>query len=175
MAIVLTEEDWHILTLPFDYPYYYKIRKGLEEGAECAFCELDPDINPTIYENEHWIVTKNAFPNRRACAVMLLFISKDHCRTLGEISPAAWQTFADIIQWAESNFDLPGGALLLRFGDMQLNGGTIRHLHWNVMVPDKSGEVFAPIYKSSEAKAADLARTAAFAKRYETGEVPEGM
>jgi len=169
----LTDEDWYVLSLIFDYSYYYKMRKSLEDGAPCAFCKLDPEINPTLFENDHWVITENAFPNKRACAVMLLIISKDHWRGLHEISKEAWASFYEMISWAEENRNLPGGMLFLRFGDMKFNTGTIRHLHWNLWVPDQTGKVFTPIFKSEEEMAADNARAADFSRRYEAGEVPE--
>ena len=168
----LTDEDLFILTLPFDYSYYYKLRKSLEEGAECAFCSLDPEINPILYENQHWAVTKNAFPNKRSCSVMLLIISKSHWRQLIEITPDAWDSFSEIVRWVEGRFDLPGGMLFLRFGDISFNNGTIRHLHWNLWVPDKTGKVFAPIFKSEDEQRVDFARAKEFSRRYEAGEVP---
>ena len=174
---VLTPEDWHVLTLPFDYGYYYSLRKGMEEGdekASCTFCHRDPVQNPVLYETDDWWVTPNAHPNDRACEVMLLIVSKEHWRKLDEITPRGWKSLGKAVECIndDDRFDLPGGMLFLRFGDMALNGGTMRHLHINIWVPDKSRKVWAPIYKSPEEIKADQLRTAEYAKRYEAGEVP---
>ena len=165
----LTEEERFCTTLPYDFAYYCQLRKTFEEGY-CGFCDLDEAINPTLYENEHWILTENAFKNVRPCKVMLLIISKEHWRQLGDITPEAWASFSEMIAWAEKEYNIPGGMLFLRFGDMRLNAGTMLHLHWNLWVPDGSGPLSAPIFKSEEERAKDEARAAGFAARYEAGE-----
>lgn len=104
---------------------------------------------------------------------MLLIISKKHWRTLEDISLLGWFRLGLAVWWAIRNYTLSGGMIFLRFGDMLLNGGTIRHLHWNLWVPDGTGKVFAPIFKSDEEIAADNARSAEFAERYENGKVPD--
>ena len=172
---VLTAEERHILTLPFDFKYYCDLRQSMEQGEEediCPFCYPDHKKNPVLYENSRWWITKNAFPNNRACSVMLLIIPKKHWRLLGDISLLGWFKFGMAIWWSIRNYKLTGGMLFLRFGDMLLNGGTIRHLHWNLWVPDTTGKVWAPIYKSEEELEADRMRTSEYAKRYEAGERP---
>lgn len=69
-------------------------------------------------------------------------------------------------------FDLPGGGVIIRFGDMRRNAGTVPHLHENIMVPDGTAEVRIPLFKNPEDRQKNGARATEFAKRYETGELP---
>lgn len=71
----------------------------------------------------------------------------------------------------ETWFHLEGGIIATRFGDMRLNAGTIPHLHVNIMVPNGTGEVRIPAYKSTDGREANQTRAEGFAKRYEAGEV----
>jgi hypothetical protein len=58
----------------------------------------------------------------------------------------------------ESGFGLPGGAfvmglpgaaLVMRFGEVKRNAGSIRHLHCNIMVPDATKRVQATLAKDA--------------------------
>jgi diadenosine tetraphosphate (Ap4A) HIT family hydrolase len=164
-----TEEELFCATLPFDFKYYCELRASIERG-ENNFVVLDPALNKVLFSNEHWVVTENAFPNSRPCAVMLMIVSKKPWRMLKDIVPEAWTTLGEAIAWVETKYDLPGGMLFLRFGDMRLNGGTKMHLHWNLWVPNGAGPLSVPIFKSEADRAIDIARAEGFAKRYEAGE-----
>jgi len=162
-------EDQFILSLPFDFKYYCQLRKTLE-NEECGFCHLDPAINKVLYQNDDWILFENAFANVRPCAVMLVVISRSHWRQLSEITPEAWASFSEMIAWAEQKYALPGGMLFLRFGDMRLNAGTMKHLHWNLWVPNGEGALLVPVHKSPKELEADRVRAAEFDARYIAGE-----
>lgn len=171
---LLSEEEEYILTLPFDFGYYCKLRETFENG-DCGFCTIDPSVNKVVFENEHWLIFENSFQYNRPCEVMLVIIARDHWRTLEDIVPEAWKTFGQMVVWACKNYNIPGGVLFLRFGPMSSNTGTMPHMHWNIWVPDPSvkGEgrrVWIPIQKTEAEEIADVTRTAEFAKRYEAGE-----
>jgi diadenosine tetraphosphate (Ap4A) HIT family hydrolase len=137
------------------------------ESGHCGFCEIDPTVNTVLFENTHWIIWENAFGNDRPCKVMLVILSRKHLRMLGEISKAGWAAFHEVVRWAEAHYDLPGGMLFMRFGHMQLNAGTVPHLHWNLWVPDQTAELRVPIFKDPHAQEADRERARHFARRYE--------
>jgi hypothetical protein len=86
-----TEEELFCATLPFDFKYYCELRASIERG-ENNFVVLDPALNKVLFSNEHWVVTENAFPNSRPCAVMLMIVSKKPWRMLKDIVPEAWTT-----------------------------------------------------------------------------------
>lgn len=164
------EELWCLADCS-SFKQYFTMRKRFE-SEQCGFCVIDPAINTTLFKNDHWILWENAFKNNRACKVMLVIITKEHWRRLGEITPEAWASFYKVIGYAEKHYDLEGGMLFMRFGNMQLNAGTVPHLHFNLWVPDETGEVRVPIFKKPEDRQASEDRAAGFAKRYEAGEIP---
>ena len=51
---------------------------------------------------------------------------------------------------------LPGAALVMRFGEMKRNAGSIRHQHCNVMLPDATGIVQATLAKDAAKIAAKM-------------------
>jgi len=165
----LTEEEAYSVTLAYDFGYHCQLQKTFRNGT-CGFCHIDPSINKILFENADWILFENAFKNVRPCEVMLVIISRKHWRKLGDITPQAWASYAEVIAFAEANYGLAGGLLFLRFGDMRLNAGTMPHLHWNLWVPNGKGPLNVPIYKSDEERAKDAARGLEFQRRYDAGE-----
>ncbi len=170
----LTDEERYILTLPFDFKYYCKLRETFEARI-CGFCKIDRSINQIAFENEHWLIFENAFQGSRPCSTMIVIIARLHWRTLEDITPDAWKSFGEMISWATKQYNLPGGMLFLRFGPMQYSTGTMPHMHWNIWVPDQSvkgdaRKLWIPIQKTEKEERADKVRTGVFARRYQAGE-----
>lgn len=161
-----------------DYAQYHKMRSGFESGP-CEFCNLDRTINKVLYENPHWIVWENPFP-RNTLGVQLVIPYKFHARYLEDLPVEAWIDLHDVIQWIEGIEgryaavvdDEKGGNFHVRFGDMRYNAGTVSHLHWNYWVPNGTGEVRIPVFKSLKDRAENELRATEFAKRYDAGEQP---
>lgn len=59
----------------------------------------------------------------------------------------------------------------MRFGDMRYNAGTVPHLHWNLWVPDCTGEVRIPVFKDKTKHTENQMRASEFARRYEANEI----
>ncbi len=98
---------------------------------------------------------------------MLVIITRDHLRSLADISKEAWTAFDDVLKWVASRYKLEGGMLFMRFGDMRLNAGTVPHLHFNLWVPDEAAALTVPIYKDPGKREQNLHRTSRFARYYE--------
>ena len=143
--------------------------------TSCTFCEIDPAVNIVLYENDHWRIWENPFMQGRGTQLALLIASKMHWRRLTDITRYGWTDMGDMMHWISATYpyDLAGGMLFMRFGDMRLNAGTVPHLHWNLWVPNQEKEVRVPIFKKAEDTAGNIERAAEFASRYEAGEVPE--
>lgn len=103
---------------------------------------------------------------------MLVIVASEHIRRFSEITPSGWVNLGDIITWANQEFDLPGGMLFARFGDMNLNAGTVPHLHWNLWVPDRTGEVRIPVFKTPDKQEVNRRQALEYGLRYDAGEVP---
>jgi diadenosine tetraphosphate (Ap4A) HIT family hydrolase len=175
MTHALTEEQIECLRGCSQYPQYYKGRKNFEENF-CPFCTPDPKINTVLYDQAGWVaweVPQNFTTRKSTLGLQLVFFPKRHVRKTTELDDAERLGYFQVIDWAHAYFDIPGGALVNRFGDMRYNVGTIMHMHTTLMVPNRTGEVIVPLQKSPEMWTEHDARMQGFALRYEAGEVPE--
>lgn len=122
-----------------------KQKKQMEEILQkgiCPFCPehfKDNHEAPVFFENSYWFITKNDYPYDGA-KTHLLIIHKAHIESLSELSMSSMISFHSALQWVNSNFDLPGGTLLMRFGDMSYTGATIAHLHAHIVTGEKKRE-----------------------------------
>jgi len=156
-----------------NYEQYYHMRGKFEEGA-CAFCNLDREINDVLVESDlafGWAVPDQF--SKKGLAHQLLVVPKPHVRSPWDLTDEERLALGHIERSLAGMFDLTGGMMFARFGDMSLNAGTVPHLHYNIWVPDGTREIRIPIFKDPGDREENRERAAGFAKRYEEGEVPE--
>ena len=122
----------------------------------CPFCEINPTINEIICESTHWNVWHNPFPYKRRQRHLVL-AAKKHIVDVRGMIPWMWIELGELLTWAQSEFNIPGGALVMRFGDLAHNGGTLRHLHAHIDVPDGTGPAFAVFHKCIPGEDTDMA------------------
>jgi diadenosine tetraphosphate (Ap4A) HIT family hydrolase len=115
-----------------------KVLQEIEASGECPFCM--PNLHkhhdrPILYGNKHWIATENQWPYKNI-GYHFLVIPRVHAESLNDLPAAAGIELLAILQHLESTFKLDSGAVLMRFGDTTYNGGSVKHLHVHLMVPD---------------------------------------
>lgn len=169
--LTLSDEEKFCLEGCGSYWQYHHVRSNFEHGI-CPFCVRNP-INVILHENTYWMLWENPYKNTRHCKTMLVIVLKQHVRSLVDMNLKQWTYLEDMLLWATQKFKLSGGVLLMRFGDMRENAGTVPHLHFNLWVPDGTGEVRIPVFKDPKNREKNKERAAAFAARYEVGEVPD--
>lgn len=169
-----TEEELFCLRGCRSYRQYHQMRKGFENGR-CPFCQVDPAVNKVELENDSWRMWRVP-PQyvRQETSLHLLIVPKRHIRFPWDLSAMEQADCAEI--WTHIcmfyKSTMPGGMVATRFGDMSYNAGTVPHLHMNVMVPSKDGELRIPVFKREEDAANNLIRMAGFSAAYEKGETP---
>ena len=107
------------------------------EGV-CPFCLENLarfHAPPTIKEGIYWVLTPNQWPYENT-RLHLLAIYKQHAETLADLAPEAGQELFELAQWVEKKYDLQAGALGLRFGNPAESGGSIHHLHVQLLTAD---------------------------------------
>lgn len=109
---------------------------------------------------------------RKELAHHFIIIPRRHVRYLQELTEAEALSMYRARIFFAGLFDLTGGAVVTRFGDMRLNAGTVPHLHENIMMPNGNGEFRIPVFKDPADRGDNQARATAFAVRYESGEKP---
>lgn len=157
------------------YEQYYKMRETFESGT-CAFCKIDPALNKIEVENDSWMLWRVP-PQfvRKETALHLLLVPKRHIRFPWDLSAMEQADSADMWRHICEHYrpQMQGGIVATRFGDMSYNAGTVPHLHMNIMVPSKEGELRIPVFKTEDDAENNTTRMIGFAAMYEKGEVPQ--
>lgn len=126
---------------------YGKVISQIRADGVCPFCPENLAAyhkNRILKEGAYWLITDNMYPYEGAKHHALL-IHKNHITSLAEISPEGWAEFKSFIDWFAAERNIPGGALLLRFGDTAYTGASVSHLHANFVSPDGENKDRKPI------------------------------
>jgi len=126
------------------------VMQEIIDADHCPFCLENLEKyhkEPFLKEGKYWVVTKNQWPYEHT-KLHLLFISKKHVTTLTELEQAAGTELIELAQWAVKEFEIPGGGLVMRFGDTEYSAGTVAHLHAQLLYPD----IEAPDYDEKPVK-----------------------
>src|SRR3989344_5276193 len=113
--------------------------------GKCGFCEIDRTINPVdLAENEHWRIFENAWPYP-GHAFHLVAPAKTHWTNLADITDQGIGEALQLISAMSEKHRMSGGAIVLRFGDFIHHAGTLKHLHFQVQVPNELRQSFVTI------------------------------
>jgi diadenosine tetraphosphate (Ap4A) HIT family hydrolase len=170
----LTEEQLECLRGCNEYLYYFKMRERFESRV-CAFCHPEVFNNEILFENEGWTVWKvpqGYSSYGEVLATQLVYFPRRHIRHLNALTEAERTSFWKVIDWIYERYEIPGGAFFVRVGDMRYNVGTVPHLHFNLFVPNRTGEVNIPLQKDPATWEAHEKQMQEFARRYAAGERP---
>lgn len=136
----------------------------------CPFCDPERYQDGKILrEGGYWRIVHNDFPYKHH-QQHILIVPINHVTDISQIDAMMWTELLTLFQWAVGKFQIPGGGLVMRFGDLAYNAGTIAHLHVHIQVPDLTGPAKATFAKdvSPEAVAARAAKLAGFGSQNET-------
>lgn len=168
MTHQLTVEELACLARCGSYDQYARMRNQFERGG-CEFCTIDRAFNKVFYEDAWmfgWAVPEG-FLHDRPLVQHLLVVPKRHIRFFFEMNPAEVMSFHAAVTCITEGSGYTGGAIVLREGSMLLNGGTVPHLHANIMQPDLTDAYSIPLAKSADHIARNKARAEEFSKEYE--------
>lgn len=101
----------------------------------CPLCTLEIHAKPILREVWGWFITESTWPYEHT-RYHFLIISKNHREDFAELGLFDFQAIHTLVAWALSEYDIPGGALTLRFGETHFTGATIHHLHFHLIVPE---------------------------------------
>ncbi len=123
--------------------------------GKCPFCDengFDPKINTVIWSGKHWRAWFNPFPYTGTVSHVII-ASLEHLTNIKDLSAEAWTEWGNLNQHLILEYNLPGGGIVMRFGDNKLNGGTIHHIHSHIQVPSTEGFSIAVFFKDEPLKA----------------------
>lgn len=146
------------------------MRRSFEEG-HCTFCKLNRELNVVLFEDNNvlaWEIPQQF--KRPEIKMQFLVVPKRHVRMPWELTQDETLSVLAAKKFLARTFNLVGGMIFARFGDMRFNAGTVPHLHYNVWVPAQTDEVRVPIFKVEIDREANQKRSESFSARYESGE-----
>lgn len=127
-----------------------EVMETILNSGECPFCPENLEKYhkpPIILHGSHWVLTENQWPYRNT-RVHLLAIHRRHVEKLLDLDSEDWSSLGVLMAWAENHFKIVGGGMVMRFGNPAHNGGTVRHLHAQLLVAeitDKKNERYTPV------------------------------
>ncbi|MEK7662280.1 MAG: hypothetical protein AAB355_02175 [Patescibacteria group bacterium] len=120
-----------------------RYRQMLEDIARDGVCPFCVDFcrgnppkyhpHPKIIETECWVVTKNVQPIEGS-VYHLLLVAKDHVTNPWSLQKDAWADLQEVLAELHAKHGINHGALLHRFGDTNSTGGSVTHLHAQLIV-----------------------------------------
>lgn len=125
--------------------YKEVIDKIIEEG-KCPFCPENFIYHkkPKLKSVGDWFITESSWPYPKSQQHFLL-ICQTHKETFSEITAEDMVQVIELVNWAVTEFKIPGAGLCLRFGETEYTGATVCHLHFQLIVPIKSQTVNFPV------------------------------
>jgi diadenosine tetraphosphate (Ap4A) HIT family hydrolase len=126
---------------------YGNVISQIKKDGVCPFCPeslAKYHKNPIIKKGAFWLLTDNMYPYEGAKYHALL-IHKAHITSFSEISKEAWDELNEFINYFTRENNIPGGTLIMRFGDTRYTGASVSHLHANFVSPDGENEDRKPI------------------------------
>jgi len=115
----------------------------IQEKGFCPFCSRDYLENEhpkqILKETDNWLVTENRWVYKNS-KTHLLFIHKRHLTNLSELPNDELLELFDLIREIEEENNIPGATLVWRHGECMATGGTLYHLHAQLV----SGDISVP-------------------------------
>lgn len=122
----------------------------IAKGDFCPFCQPDYIKNehgkPILKDGKFWFATENRWPYAGS-SNHLVFIHKKHHVSLLDLSTDEWIELKEMVSNLVNELKIPGATFLMRFGDNKYTGGTVTHLHAQLVSgdPEKGEKVLARV------------------------------
>ena len=107
---------------------------------------LDPEKQPVLFEKNYWYVTENRFPYDGAKEQFLIIAKEYNTYPTQDM----WNELYAIIEVLKEQFNILGGAFLIRFGDCYLSGASLKRTHCHLIMPEAGKKVKPPIGGKNE-------------------------
>ena len=118
---------------------YKKILKKIAKTAKCPFCKenLKYHRKPELKRKVDWFLTRNSWPYENA-RYHLIILGDKHKESFSELTKKDLEKVAYLTRWAIKKFNIKGGALAMRFGEIDFTGASVSHLHFHLISPKKN-------------------------------------
>lgn len=120
-----------------------KVLEEIAKSGECPFCIgnlAKRHKRPITLASDHWIVTENQWPYENA-AIQILIIAVRHVETILDLTAEEWVDWSAVVVRACYRYNIDAGAVCMRFGNPEVSGASVKHLHAQLIVPIREGPV----------------------------------
>ena len=107
------------------------IMEQIVKDGVCPFCMENftrYHKQPILRDGERWILTPSQWPYENT-KHHFLAVSKKHIERIEELQAEDITELLEHFKWANKEYEFPGGAFFMRFGNMKYNGSSVAHLH----------------------------------------------
>lgn len=126
---------------------YGEVIDAIKKDGVCPFCPehlATYHKNQIIAEGAYWLLTNNMYPYQ-GTKYHVLILHKKHIESFSELTPAAWAELHRMVADHLAKNKIPGGTFVLRFGDTDYTGASVKHLHANLVSPHGEDKDREPI------------------------------
>ena len=115
---------------------YRKVLREIADHGRCPFCpgNFKHHKNAILRRSGNWFITRNSWSYPKA-EHHFMVIGLKHKESIFELSNSDLGNILHLMKWAAREFNIPGGAFAMRFGDTTYTGATVCHLHCHLIVP----------------------------------------
>ena len=116
-----------------------EVMERIVRDKVCPFCEkyfLRYHTKPIIKKGTHWIITEN-FQPYEGSKHHLLAVSRKHVADFSKLSAVAHAELFALFAAEAKKRKIPGGTILMRYGDTDYTGGSVEHLHAHLISGSK--------------------------------------
>lgn len=121
--------------------------RRLAEAGICVFCpqHLATDPNQrTLHRTALWTVTPNEFPYE-GTRLHLLLVPDEHVTDVVDLSAEAKHDFWVALRWVREYHRLTYYSMVIRNGDCERTGATVRHVHVHLLQGDVDDPLHQPV------------------------------
>jgi ATP adenylyltransferase len=123
------------------------VMEKIAHDKVCPFCMthfLKYHTKPIIKEGRYWVLTEN-FEPYGGSKHHLLAVTKRHVQHFNALAPAAQAELFKLLGDEARKRKILGGAIFMRFGNTDYTGGTVEHLHAQLVSGGKRGKDKKPL------------------------------
>ena len=116
---------------------YKKVIEKIAKTGKCPFCKENFKYHkkPIFKRRGDWFLTKVSWPYKNTrCHLMIL--GKKHRENFSELKKEDLEAIFYLARFAIKKYKIKGGALAARFGDSNLTGASVSHLHFHLISPE---------------------------------------
>jgi ATP adenylyltransferase len=123
------------------------VMEQIVKDGVCPFCYEHLEryhTEPLLFETEHWVATTNFAPYPGS-AFHFLLIARTHHEDILSLSNEERIDLFTALDRLNKEYTIPGGTVIMRFGDTEYTGGSVTHLHAQLVVGAPRSERTEPI------------------------------